>query len=411
MPEDCSAETLDTDEEIFLDNILISDRARQQVFLSLQLHKAAPNPPAGWKVPACPPVPLRSVTVRVHANAPTGELILNETLRLECVEASHNGLMRYKYAYDDTATYFLLNSKHDIIHAVYHAVKSLYHRHEYHDHGADSIIHPYCCDEDFSIKTPNNPALLHYLKLFENMFLADVDWSKEVEAELAPLFRQTVTALKECPRTETERLEELLTERRKYLNIYRTIEEKYGKIIGKHTYYQALFLSRYNTFFKPESKVTCWWGKNKEQETAYKRAINIKNAYEYIQSRRTALQQFISKYAQKETDEQLHSIQKLIKASDRVSSQMNRFSVWSAVIAFVVTVLLGGLDYHYYSQSASGQSIDSLQRTVDSTRLQLHQQQQHIEQLVRQTEELKTLLLQEKSQTPAPGTAGGSSGR
>lgn len=223
-PQGQPTKRIDTDEEIFLDNILISDQAPQKVFLNLQLHKATSAPSASTQTQLYPPVPLRSVTIRVQATDNAGTLILNESLHLECIETSHNGLFRYRYEYDDTETRFLLDSKRNIIHAVYHAVKSLYHRHEYHDHGADSIIHPYCCAEDFSIKSPNNPALLHYLKLFENMFLADVDWSKEIEAELAPLLRQTTTEIKACPKTQPERLKELLGQRRKYLNIYRTIE-------------------------------------------------------------------------------------------------------------------------------------------------------------------------------------------
>jgi len=397
---------MDTDEEIFLDNILISDQASQKVFLSLQLHKALPGDSTDPNSPSCLEIPRRSVTIRVQADH-DGTRILNESLRLDCIETSHNGLMRYQYEYDDMKTRFLLNSKHNIIHAVYHAVKSLYHRHEYHDHGADSIISPYCSEEDISIKAPDNPALLHYLKLFENMFLADVDWSKEVEAELAPLFKQTIVDLKNCPPTETNRLEELLTRRRKYLNVYRTIEEKYSKIIGKHTYYQALFLSKYNTQFKPETTATTGNRQNREQETAYKRAINIKNAYEYIQNKRTCLQQLINKYAQKETDEQLRSINGLIKASDQMSKKMNLFSVWSAIIAFIVTLLLGGLDYHYYCQSASYQDVSHLQTTEKCTNMLLEQQQQHIEQLTQQIEELKTFL-QEKanhvSEEKAPDT-------
>lgn len=71
---------------------------------------------------------------------------------------------------------------------------------------------------------------------------------------------------------------------------------------------------------------------------------------------------------------------------------MNRFSIWSAVIAFVVTLLLGGLDYYYYHQSASGQSIEDLQHTEDSMKTLLLRQQQHIEKLIRQNEELSKLF-------------------
>ena len=91
---------------------------------------------------------------------------------LKYIDRSKNGLYLYEYDIDekhDSSLHFVSN---EMPNAIYHIIKELFHSHVHHEENADSLLRAYLSPTLIDIKSENNPALVHYLNIYENKFIA-----------------------------------------------------------------------------------------------------------------------------------------------------------------------------------------------------------------------------------------------
>ncbi len=460
---------IDLQQEIRFRDVPVSDEVKEDVFLNLTLHRAEeradppfPEPEGDRETAPLKPIEKRSVTLEVFTKK-EGILHTLDTLFLKCVETSNNGLFQYEYEYDPDKEHLLLDSNFDILHLGYHAVKGVYYKHEYHDHGADSITNPFCREACTSINSPDNPALIHYLELFETMFLADVELLKELEADITPRYKKTHhrlkaldilrETLKEEPKEpkvrELEKIEQernqLLQQLQHYLKTYREINRKYAKIVGKQTYYQSLFYSRYNTLFRPvnpsfhlneqrikylhqpESRpsgtsegvvhLNLLPPANEKRKSVYKKAVNIRNALNFVTFRKKEIENVIHSITQycndaiinsiaqltadnnatthalkklseqnsqiiRSTHQTTGSLKKLTEEAETANRKANLFSKRSAWWAIGITLFFALCDLGYFYLSASGKTVEEIRKNQEELlRVGMESQQKQIARL------------------------------
>jgi hypothetical protein len=106
-----------------------------------------------------------------------------ETLTLEYIDHSQNGLFYYKFNVPENHPLFPIEGKDGINFPcdMYHKMKEFFHNHEYHfrGDGGDATLKPFIiteerCKKEFKgkldIKTENNPAIIHYFRQYNNKF-------------------------------------------------------------------------------------------------------------------------------------------------------------------------------------------------------------------------------------------------
>lgn len=183
---------------------------------------------------------------------------VKRSLKLECLDVSRNGLIQYRYELPEgftpeNQTHPLIDKEEKITHAVYHAIKEFFHEHKFHKTSKDSIINPYANGDEINIKSTDNPALLHYLKQFEDRLFIAIE---EIDVRA-----HRITSLRSIE--EGEGLEEALIETQSLL-------DECTKALGFGVYYKSLYSSKYNLSFKKRCKSNTTKDtlkEEKEQET------------------------------------------------------------------------------------------------------------------------------------------------
>lgn len=397
---------LDIDLDIQLTNVLISDYIEPDTYINLTLKAETPE---GIQTRESSDDPKSTPKRDIDVVAVTAEGY-TEHLYLKCIEACKSGLFMYEYEFTPGKPRVLLNSKGNVTHAVYHAIKRFYHQHEFHRTSADSITDPYSSKDKFSIRSINNAALLHYLMQFEYVFLKHVKELGENKQDLMT----TLVSLKEtkevldkqadalnkrfkrsCKKERLKKLEARLvknadktetnnTKLIKWANECHQEVDKCATIIGKHIYYQSLAYSKYNNLFNIASGketqyvLTDMWksGRVKQEsliklkvdhglsdKKAYQSAINIQNSITWIERLKTELKTaMIAEYHKIAIDgsivlkKQSEDLYKLNKKAEAQSKFSTRLAIWGTVFAIVSIFLAVGFarfDYLYYKDSAS----------------------------------------------------------
>jgi hypothetical protein len=94
------------------------------------------------------------------------------SINLDCIDTTPYGLFLYKYEYniedkDAAKLASIVKSR-----AVYHLVKEIYHKHEFHHQEDDSILKPLHSDIKINLTSPNNCAIEFFLKRWDDYFHA-----------------------------------------------------------------------------------------------------------------------------------------------------------------------------------------------------------------------------------------------
>lgn len=304
----------DTDLDIEINNILVSDDEDGEVMIDLLLlEEGFTMSSDGSRIKIRKDrlkanntdrrtgrnTPLRDIYI--IAKYAVGEIQYTDTLLLKCIDARSNGLFLYEYRYltDDERTEkklakrYLLNQNYKITNALYHSIKSFYHSHRYHSSDKDGMILPFCIDKSVCLTEPNNIALLHYLSEFEKIFsdeLSEIKKDKEKhdldcresleslvqlrndEMAIAKTLNQK-KSLKKKTKEDNKEIERLQANAFEIENSINACLKKVNRnmywmskflinncirSLNIYLYYQTLFYSKYNRQFKltPEELVS-----------------------------------------------------------------------------------------------------------------------------------------------------------
>ncbi len=407
----------DIDLDIQLTNVFISDYIEPDTYISLTLKAETPEDGQTRKSSDDPKsTPKRDIdVVAVTAEG------YREHLYLKCIEACKSGLFMYEYEFTPGKPRILLNSKGNVTHAVYHAIKRFYHQHEFHRISADSITDPYSSKDKFSIRSINNAALLHYLMQFESVFLKHVKELGENKQNLMA-FLNGLRITKENLEREAEDLKKKIelsgkdnrqvledsltanttareknnTDLIRWANRCHEEVDKCATIIGKHIYYQSLAYSKYNNLFNIASgketqyTLTDMWksGRVKQEsliklkvdhglsdKKAYQSAINIQNSITWIERLKTELKTaMIAEYHKITIDgsivlkDQSENIIDLNKRADKQSNISKWITIWGLIITIGGLAISTGFFLYSASDKQAVQLLinDSIQ--IDSLR-------------------------------------------
>lgn len=346
-------------DDLNLDNVEISDGVgRNFCYLDLTLKKAKddtyPTKRDIW-------IHVRNVERISQHNEPADQILwignretrnpdyinnVDRLLKLECASVSRNGLVQFCYEIPDDfnpakQTHPLIDKNKKITHAVYHAIKDIFHEHIFHKTEKDSIINPYTNEKEIDIKSDDNPALLYYLGQFETILADSIDQINSIANRITE-FRSV---------DKGEGLHQALI-------LSQDLLERCVKALGFGVYYQALCYSKYNLSFKKES----FPGKAKpdisKEKEYYQCAINIENSLNYIrvieaqyrnffkvvstftyldnQSRMMEAQGNFS-LIQHEMKDSVSKLDDFLVRSEKISTTRN---IWNTIFA-VLSVLLG----------------------------------------------------------------------
>lgn len=125
------------------------------------------------------------ISIKLQANRDF--VISNETsqsITLNFIDGSRNGLLLYSYDANmlaDTTLGFIVDKMPN---AVYHMIKEFYHVHEFHQSDTDSLLSAYESDSKVDIKQNNNPALNHYLELYQSKLKAYANQISQLSQQL-----------------------------------------------------------------------------------------------------------------------------------------------------------------------------------------------------------------------------------
>jgi hypothetical protein len=174
--------------------------------------------------------------VITHLNKTTGEPSQGgKPIRMTLEKKSSNGIFLYKYEEEHEESYTPLvkekvgpDGEKEIVfpHAIYHHIKSYYHRHQHHDGEEDAHLDPCVKPENKKpdIGGEDNEALIHYLKGYEKKF------------------RYCLEQLKTpCEAFKTEK---------RFRNLGSRLREIQRRCMGlrmHRLYYNSLYNSKYNT--------------------------------------------------------------------------------------------------------------------------------------------------------------------
>ena len=124
----------------------------------------------------------------------------SELVTLTREDASANGMISYTYkSTTDKESGFRFTTK-EFPTAIYHIIKSFYHKHEFHDGDNDSSLPPFVTSSKVDIHTADNPALQHYLKKYCDVISAFANYlqlairrtrarKRDVELEVREFFQ------------------------------------------------------------------------------------------------------------------------------------------------------------------------------------------------------------------------------
>lgn len=195
--------------------------------------------------------------ITVTLNTDRGIVIVNNTGTVKLTYKTHskNGLYLYEYDIDEESDSSLLFISKEMPNAIYHIIKELFHSHVHHEENADSLLRAYVSNEPFDIKTENNPALVHYLSIYENKFIA---YSNQISSLCNTLLSNSMIITK------------------KHLNLggYKEIERLCFNALGEALFCETLLNSKYTNSDNHLSNID----HNKQRI----RILNIRNAVQNI---------------------------------------------------------------------------------------------------------------------------------
>jgi hypothetical protein len=162
---------------------------------------------------------------------------------LKFIDACRNGMLYYKYSYDNTNPY------QEAIHlaicsAVYHLVKRFFHQHEYHNGEKDSMVKAYVSSQAISIRTCNNKPLLHYLEELEDIVSCRREELQDMFSHVN-IISNKIKDIREIRSDEAKN--ELYVSIRNQQNDRQYIEELCYKMLGFGIYFKTLLKSWYNS--------------------------------------------------------------------------------------------------------------------------------------------------------------------
>lgn len=307
--------------EMKLNNVLFSEPSEpsyNKLYLDLILLNSESDDPS-----------VRSIVVKCKKKINSEDEYA--TLFLRCEQTSQDGLVKYSYNYDDVfdKDNVLFNRKGNIIHAVYHAIKSFYHIHEFHDDDKDSILEPFCTNKDINIKNIDNEALMHYLNYFEMMFYGFV---KDFSSQSISLANRNV-------------------KKARILKAYRYFLKRCTNAIGIGDYVNVLLLSKSNKSFfasfrdeyPDEHRIRSFYTGPSDQRTFSQKSKNLYLSIEYLKILK---------------DRALYSLNLVeSKMSVRLTEIASFLTVFGVIFAFV----------SYFSTPSSCDIKDIVKKTVPSS--------------------------------------------
>lgn len=326
---------IDVEDDITYSNICTSDDETPKIYIDLTLHKKDFFPDslerATYHRLKENDIPLRHISI--VAKKEDGEII--ETLFLECIDARSNGLFQFSYIVDDhylseTGTgKYLLNSQYNITNALYHNIKSFFHKHEFHGKIKDSILCPFSSAQPINLTQNNNTALLHYLEEFSKVLVDEYSNIKELNNQLIEYYKGIKRRINNQGYEDENELKVLLIKRDIYLSdLFNDCIRQCTNALNKHIYFQSLLFSQYNKVcqigYSPISNYnirvyppfsigydsyyisacpdsTSWHSlivfpyRYTDDYDYYKSALNVNNAIELIRLLRESIIQFVSK--------------------------------------------------------------------------------------------------------------------
>ncbi len=378
----------DLDEDINHYDILTSDDSSPKVFIDITLLKPGKVIDGyltdSYKRPSDNGLPLRNI----YIDAKLEDGTVFDSLFLQCIDARRNGLFQYSYIIPEK--YFdpngkgkyLLNSNLNITNAIYHNIKSFFHIHEFHGVAKDSILHPYSSECITHLTQSDNPAILHYLEEFANVFMDEYTLIKELKKRHVDTYLKITEEIANLDyKKDLARYTELVKIKTHYLN-HELMEcvRQCKKTINMRTYYNTLLYSRYNTVYSilhPSIGTT----NSKCHDNLFKKSVNVHNSIESIETLHKSISEFIFKehlslnqnylklvdYQIKTLNEQTEAIETLTEQSTKDSKALTlKTCVISISCSLIISLLFYILSLLSYSPKQDLDKIITSQNHIDS---------------------------------------------
>jgi hypothetical protein len=270
-------------------------------------------------------------------------------LTLKCEDTSRNGLIKYSYTVDEESGR-LLDSNDNLIHAVYHAIKGFYHIHEFHEEVKevkDSILNPFKTEDPLkaNIKKDNNPALIHYLELFGEMFDGFVkDYrSRSIESDI-------LYTMDDVEGEAEEQKKKIYNRKDRAYKIYKNLLRLCTNALGISVYAKSLLMSKYNKSFSEQHLIAS----HQEGENGYticQKAINLYNSIDYIRLIKIRTRNRLNITT-------TENIRKTIEENEKTSNKLWVLSIVLAVVGLVLAVV--GVVQTVFSKAPSLNQIENI---------------------------------------------------
>lgn len=244
--------------------------------------------------------------------------------------ASRNGLTKFWYdTADDVPPGEEAFIRKALPRAIYHEIKSHFHRHEYHKSDSDSVLEAYMSDVDVDIKSPDNAALLHYLNIYAQKFSRYNEYALEKVTHIEGLEHQPEGYYAA------------------FIDKHRNLERFCRNALGEAQYYRALVDSWYNVGCNrlSLSRIACGRIRlnrhSRERLKELRRtAMNTERAIAGIRFVKRRNDMMYSYKVGAYTGEMLKRLRVMSEQGDRIA----RRSLWVTVVSFalgIISFLLG----------------------------------------------------------------------
>jgi hypothetical protein len=147
-------------------------------------------------------------------------------------QSSHTGMMSFSYEIDEADEQMKAVDK-IMPTFVYHLIKGLFHKHEYHIEGRDSALKGLVSEDPVWIKGKDNEALVHYLGEYEKKFLT-------YRRVLIDKLSETKERYEQFKETSFEDLQELFLGLDDARKLHSDIDALCHNALGESVYYQSL---------------------------------------------------------------------------------------------------------------------------------------------------------------------------
>jgi len=261
---------------------------------------------------------------------------------LEYKDESRNGMIWYSYEDAELEGGSFRFTGTEFPEVIYHIIKGFYHKHDFHESKVDSFLKPFVIpySEGFDFKSPNNPALLHYLQCYEKVLRGYVAMARV-------WFR--VFAKKNA-------IDENL--------VLQSIPKHCLIVKGYGVYLNSLYNSRYNTLCRLHNLPTEAYTPNDNNEEEIvecetrkelrQLAFNIENAIKFFS---VVEYEFNIKYQQKNTEAVLEKTTsesaKNMNTIVASSKQSTNWAIGGIVVSFLLSVLSIGYSVHLSQESSA----------------------------------------------------------